>query len=101
MQLRLRPGDDGTTTWLSVSGPLSELSGAARDTMLRRLVGLLARWHGGPLFAVSSVDVADAWSTRWNESLATLPRDLVRLRVRRPRAKASTERQLEMFGESS
>lgn len=87
MRIRVRPFDDALT-WVSISGPVEYLPVAGRDPRICQMIALLARWHGGRLYAVLSAAEEDEWFTRWNESLSSVPRDLVRLRIRKPKKPA-------------
>lgn len=100
LHLRLRPRSiDGSSTWLSLSGPLPTKTGAQQ---IRRLVRCLAICSGESLRVVLSAVESEGWAEIWRSELDQIPeRHLeIRLRVRRGarRRPDRDDEQLDFFG---
>ena len=71
MTLKLEPLCEGAYTQLSLTGPMATVP---RGKELRRLLALLALWHGGPIEVVLCVGLETAgWLEIWNEALCAVP----------------------------
>jgi hypothetical protein len=73
MTMELRPLHEGAYTRISLKGPVVTTP-SARD--VRRLLGLLAFWSGGPVHIVLSVAGTNAeicWSELWDDVMRAVP----------------------------
>lgn len=76
MQLRLISLQGGAYTQLRLQGPVPT---APQPQQVRRLLTLLARWHGGPIDVVLSA--ADpSFSEVWTDALCAVPGRHLRVR---------------------
>jgi len=80
MTLTLSALHDGAYTQLALRGPMATVP---QGKELRRLLALLALWHGGPVDVVLCVGLdAASWLEIWDEALAAVPARDVRIRFR-------------------
>lgn len=97
LHLRLHPRTaDGTSTWLSLSGPLPTQSGSR---VLCRLIGALATCTAEPLRVVLSAGDRAAWCKTWRAELARVHERhrTIHLRARRQDRAARGDDQLDLF----
>ena len=88
MQLRLISLQGGAYTQLRLQGPVPT---APQPQQVRRLLTLLARWHGGPIDVVLSA--ADpSFSEVWTDALCAVPERHLRVRFVLDRERAVEER---------
>jgi hypothetical protein len=81
MTLEMRPLEEGSYTQILLRGPVVTTP-TARD--LRRLLAVLAFWHGGPVHVVLSVAGTNAeicWSELWDDVLRDVPRHHAEIRI--------------------
>jgi hypothetical protein len=80
MTLELRPLHEGAYTQIKLSGPVVTTP-SARD--LRRLLAILAFWHGGAVHVVLSVAGTNeeiCWGELWDDVLRAVPRHHAEIR---------------------
>lgn len=70
MALKLRALDGGAYTQMRLTGPVATVPQRAQ---VRRLLSMLAFWHGGPVDVVLSVDEWAGWLEVWVDALQTVP----------------------------
>jgi hypothetical protein len=80
MTLELRPLHEGAYTQIKLSGPVVTTP-SARD--LRRLLAILAFWHGGAVHVVLSVAGTNeeiCWGELWDDVMRAVPRHHAEIR---------------------
>ena len=71
MTLKLHALHEGAYTQVLLTGPMATVP---RGKELRRLIALLALWHGGPVEVVLCVGSDTAgWLEIWDEALSAVP----------------------------
>jgi hypothetical protein len=71
MTLNLRALEHGAYTYVSLTGTMATVP---QGKQLRRLLALLALWHGGPVDVVLCVGTdTGGWLEIWDEALAAVP----------------------------
>ena len=70
LTLKLRALDDGAYTHLRLTGPVATMP---QDRQVRRLLSVLALWHGGPVDVVLCVDGSVGWLEIWDDALRSVP----------------------------
>jgi hypothetical protein len=73
MTLELRPLHEGAYTQIKLTGPVVTTP-SARD--LRRILAILAFWHGGPVHVVLSVAGTNediCWGELWDDAMRAVP----------------------------
>jgi hypothetical protein len=81
MTFELRPLHEGRYTQIRISGPVVTAPSA---TDMRRLMSVLAFWHGGPVHVVLSVAGTDtdiSWAALWDDVLGEIPVHHVEIRL--------------------
>jgi hypothetical protein len=84
MTLELRPLHEGAYTQIRLRGPVVTTP-SSRD--MRRLLSVLAFWHGGPVHVVLSVAGTNAdvcWAELWDDVLRAVPAHHAEIRVEIP-----------------
>lgn len=71
MTLKLHALEHGAYTYVSLTGTMATVP---QGKQLRRLLTLLALWHGGPVDVVLCVGTdTGGWLEIWDEALAAVP----------------------------
>lgn len=66
LTLKLRALDGGAYTELRLTGPVATMP---QRRQVRRLLSVLALWHGGPVDVVLCVDGSAGWLEIWDDAL--------------------------------